>query len=80
MGKSPKPITFVLTEADMLQWPRFQELQGQGHTLVLLDDLLAGVGVVMGARAHYLAPGMEGLVDVALKSARALQYPKHVKE
>jgi hypothetical protein len=74
----------ILTETEMTSWPRFVELASQGHTLVTLDDLLKDrmlttVSLVMGARAHYLAPGMEKLVDIALKGARALQYPPKPK-
>jgi hypothetical protein len=84
MGRTPKPLTLLLTEPEMLSWTRFQELASQGHTLVSLDELLKDrlmttPDLIMGARAHYLAPGMEKLVDVALKGARALRYPPKPK-
>lgn len=85
MGRTPKPLTILLTETEMLHWGRFQELQSQGHIVVTIDDLLSNrlmttPDLVMGAKAHYLAPGMEKLVDIALKGARSLRYPPQVKE
>lgn len=85
MGRTSKPLTILLTEDEMTAWPRFQELASQGHVVMTLSDILQDrlmttPDLVMGARAHYLAPGMEKLVDVALKGARSLRYPPQTKE
>jgi hypothetical protein len=68
----------------MLNWTGFQSLAAKGHSLITLDELLnerliPTPDLIMGAKAHYLAPGMEKLVDIALKGARALRYPPKPK-
>jgi hypothetical protein len=85
VGKTSRPLTILLTETELLNWPGFQKLASQGHTILTLDELLkdrlmTSPNLVMGAKAHYLAPGMEKLVDIALKGARSLRYPPKTKE
>jgi hypothetical protein len=88
MGKATKLLTLVLTDPAMLSWPVFEDMVRQGHTVVSLPDVLAhrvtfaedlGVDLVLGPTAHFLVPGMEPYVPMAVKVARARKYPVKVK-
>ncbi len=81
MGKSSKLVTIIVTEREMLNWDGFKKLAEQGHRILALEDLIPETmtthppfALVMGPRAHLLLPGMEAMVPVALKSARAGLY------
>lgn len=76
MGKSSKPLCILLTEKEMLDWEAFRKLAEQGHILLVLEVLLRPyafppIDLVMGHRAHYLQPGMEKMLQVAIKGARS---------
>lgn len=84
MGKATKLVTILVTDEGMLEWLVYKTLIDQGHRVLALSTLLPDLfaaeakppfALVMGPRAHLLQEGMEPLVDVALKNARAELYP-----
>ena len=85
MGKVTKPVTIIVTDAGMLEWPEFKKMAEQGHGVVYMGDLYpigelqAPFALVMGPRAHLMLEGMEKLIPVAVKGARAELYPKKEK-
>ena len=90
MGKVAKPVTIIVTDAGMLEWPEFKKMAEQGHNIDTLDSVLTTsqgyetgdyppFALVMGPRAHLMLEGMEKLIPVAVKGARAELYPKKEK-
>ena len=87
MGKVTKPVTIIVTDKGMLEWSEFVKMNTQGHRIVALEDVLLGstpddppFALVMGPRAHLMLEGMEKLIPVAVKGARAELYPKKGKD
>ena len=87
MGKVAKPVTIIVTDAGMLEWPEFKKMAEQGHNIVDLGNMIHSwmpptvppFALVMGPRAHLMLEGMEKLIPVAVKGARAELYPKKEK-
>lgn len=88
MGKTTKPLTLIVTEEEMLQWPEYIALEQQGHKIIALSTLLQAstlpdnsppLAFVIGPRAHYMVKGMEGLLPHILTSGRATLYEKKGK-
>lgn len=77
MGRTAKPLTILLTDPVMLEWPEFTAMAAQGHRIVdMTDEWCPDADLVMGTKAHYLQSGMAKMIPMAIKSARALKFRK----
>jgi hypothetical protein len=82
MGKTSKPIT-ILLDPHLADLPEIKALAEKGHTLLRLGDPLtpaqwAAVDLIWSAKAWRLTPDLvsKAGIEVALRGARDLRYPK----
>lgn len=72
MGKSPKPLR-ILVHPGIAQWPEFQALREQGHTVIQLDE---DHDVVLGPTCWLMDPKHQPYLSTAIATVRQRRYPK----
>lgn len=86
MGRSPKPLTILVTDPDMLTWPEVEELKAKGHVITgWLDVVQASVkpdevDIVIGPNSWRMTPALRRYFPQAIAAARKARYPKRGDE
>lgn len=85
MGRTPKPLVILVTDASMMEWQGIVALKEQQHNIFPLGpwaDLpveerlrLGGPDLIMGPEAWYMDKQHAPYFDAAIKAARARRYP-----
>lgn len=74
MGKTPKPLTFILYPP-CSAWEEFTDLEAQGHTIIRRDEE-PGVDMIMGATCHCMSEHERKYLTLAIGEARRIKYGK----
>ena len=74
MGKSPKPLRIIITDAFMLEWHEVIALRDQGHIIMLTSDPDT-TDIVLGPNCWRMDDTLRPFLDLAIKEARARAYP-----
>lgn len=69
-----KPLVILLTP-EMRDDPTAQR-QVAGHTVIYTDELLVVPDVIMGQTAWRILPETRKFMEVAIREARKIKYPK----
>lgn len=84
MGKSPKPLS-ILVHPELADTPEIRELSEKGHVIVVATHALT-VGlalhdfdIILGPNCWRMDKDLLKYLDVAIKSARGIKYPKGKK-
>jgi hypothetical protein len=87
VGKSPKPLSIMVTDEAMLAWPEVVALKEQGHLVAAFKDtMLSNVrsvedwDIIMGPNAWLMDDMHREYLPLAIKAARAVRYPKKEKK
>jgi hypothetical protein len=89
MGKTSKPLTIVVTDQALLDWPEMQAYQAQGHTIGTISGLVQTLGeswngacevvpvdLYLGPTAHRMSESERKWLKLAIAEARKRKYPK----
>ena len=82
MGKSPKPLQIWVDESLKTAHP-WEELTAQGHLVVVGDDIkdyvCSDFDLMLGPQCWRTTNDLLKHLDLAIKGARALRYPRKPK-
>ena len=79
MGTTPKPLR-LLVDASMAGWEELAAMEAQGHTVVVMD--MEGAwkpDVILGPRCWRMDGEHRKYLELAIKEARSVRYPKGKK-
>ena len=79
MGKSPKPLT-ILCHPDIAKWGEVQKLVEQGHTVILMNDVVTETfnnpDLILHPAAWHMTSKHRKYLPLAIAAARKQRYPK----
>jgi hypothetical protein len=80
MGKTQKPLT-ILVHPSLVETPEFRTLAAQGHTITsdLYLESAWDADIVFGPNCWRMTPELLPYLDLAIKGARGVKYPKGKK-
>lgn len=77
MGRTQKPLK-ILCFPPVDSWEEIGELREQGHRILLFDPL--DMDLILGPRAWRMDEEHRQYLDLAIKEARKVRYPKGGKD
>ena len=78
MGRSPKPLS-LLVHPDLVESAEVQELIGKGHTVTIMGSEVEH-DLMLGPRCWHMDTRLVKYLDLAVKAARTIKYPKEKKK
>ena len=79
MGRTPKPLT-ILCHPDIAKWGEVQKLIEQGHTVILMNDVVTETfnnpDLILGHNAWHMTPKHRKYLPLAIAAARKQRYSK----
>ncbi len=78
MGKSPKPLTFLVDPA-LYAWEEIKAYEEQGHVVHVRPDPLqwmAGYDLILGPTCWLMDDAHRQYLKLAIQEARRRRYPK----
>lgn len=81
MARTPKPLT-LLVHPTLLTHPSIQAMVDKGNTVQSMDNTAAGstFDLILGPNCWRVPPGLEPMIDLAIKAARRAKYGKKENE
>ena len=82
MGKSPKPLSILLTDPEMETWVEIEELRKKGHTVNVdpSPSALEDFDIILGPTCWRMTSSLRKYFSVAIAAARKARYPKRGDE
>ena len=86
MGRTPKPLLLAIHDS-LMETPEVQELVAKGHSIYRLSQYNRGndnplnlpdVDLILAPNAWQMNETLIKYLDLAIKAARGVKYPKKV--
>ena len=79
MGRTPKPLTLLVHES-LWNTPEIQVLRDKGHHVDTLGAPETAADLLLAPNAWKMDTRLIKYLDLAVKAARAIKYPKKEKK
>ena len=79
MARTSKPLR-LLVHPDLLETIEVQALIAKGHDVTVMQDIAVVYDLILGPNCWRIYPKLYKYIDMAVKAARLVRYPKKEKE
>ena len=79
MARTSKPLV-LLVHSTLLETDKVKELQQKGHEVVVMSEVIENFDLILGPTCWRMYPKLEKYIDMAVKAARLVRYPKKTTE
>ena len=79
MARTSKPLV-LLVHSTLLETDEVKELERKGHVILHMTSQQEDCDLILGPNCWRIYPKLENYIDMAVKAARLVRYPKKEKE